>query len=502
MKKLTICRFLSLAGERIMHMLPAMPRLALGAGRAIQRQHVGVKRGRNQFVFPAVLLLAAQMPLATPAAAQGTALDSSMIQRLESLLQEQQQQMERQNQQMERQQQQMAEQQEQLEYLRQQVGQLTTTTTESLTEAKDAKRIAEAAQTTALAPDLPVERDVRGLVTSGGEVAKLDISGFINRAINIVDDGKNTDAYFVDNDNAESRVSFVGTVPATDDLTIGTNIELTIAPNKSGNVSQENEDENNIFDQRKVEASLDSKRFGRLTLGKGDTASFNTAASDLSGTGVIAYATISDTAGGMLFREKGNGTLTDVRILDAFNNWDGLNRQSRLRYDSPRFYGTSLSGSIMSDNRYDVALRWGGKGNGFKAVGAAAIADPKESGEDLNYDGSFSLLHEDTGLNLTIAAGTRQRDNQSDPYNLYGKLGWRTRFFSVGETAFAVDYTRSKYLPTFSDEGYSYAAAVVQQFDKYGTELFALYRKHSLDRDVEPEVDDLNVVSMGARVRF
>ena len=203
-----------------------------------------------------------------------------------------------------------------------------------------------------------------------------------------------------------------------------------------------------------------------------------------------------------MFREKDSGALTDIRILDAFNNWDGLNRQSRLRYDSPRFYGASLSGSIMSDNRYDGALRWGGKGNGLKAVAFAAIGDPKESGDGLNYDGSISVLHEDTGLNLTFSAGTRERDNQSDPYNLYGKLGWRTRFFSIGETAFIVDYTRSMYLPTASDEGHSYAAAAVQQFDKYGTELFALYRNHSLDRDLEPEVDDLNVVSIGARVRF
>jgi len=111
-------------------------------------------------------------------------------------------------------------------------------------------------------------------------------------------------------------------------------------------------------------------------------------------------------------------------------------------------------------------------------------------------------LHENTGLNLTFSAGTRERDNQSDPYNLYGKLGWRTNYFSLGETRLAVDYTRSMNLPTASDEGHSYAVAAVQEIDRYGTELYALFRNHSLDRDIEPEVDDLNVVSIGARVRF
>jgi predicted porin len=389
------------------------------------------------------------------------------------------------------------------------VGQLKMQTTESLTEAKDAKRVAKAAQetaqetaqSTAQAPAASPAAG-KGKVVHSGDRAKLVVKGFVNKALFIVDDGKETDPYFVDNDNAESRVSFVGTLNATDDLTIGTNIELTIAPNKSGDISQINKDQNNIFDQRKVEASLDSKRFGKLTFGKGDTASFNTGASDLSGTAVIAYATISDTAGGMLFREENGGALTDINILSAFNNWDGLNRQSRLRYDSPRFYGISLSGSVMSEDRYDGALRWGGKGNGFKVVSSGAIADPKVTGDGFNYDGSVSVLHEESGVNLTFAAGMRERDQQSDPYNLYGKLGWRTRFFGIGETAFAIDYTRSMYLPTADDEGHSYALAGVQQFDDYGTEIFAMYRRHSLDRDAAPNVDDLDLLAIGARVRF
>jgi hypothetical protein len=44
--------------------------------------------------------------------------------------------------------------------------------------------------------------------------------------------------------------------------------------------------------------------------------------------------------------------------------------------------------------------------------------------------------------------------------------------------------------------------AAVQQFQEYGTEVYALYRLYSLDRDVEPEVHDMGVASMGARVKF
>ena len=84
----------------------------------------------------------------------------------------------------------------------------------------------------------------------------------------------------------------------------------------------------------------------------------------------------------------------------------------------------------------------------------------------------------------------------------YTKAGWLTRFFPIGETAFGVDYTRSLNLPTDSDDGYSVGAAAVQFFEEYGTEVYLLYRLHSLDRDVAPNVQDISVVSLGARVKF
>jgi hypothetical protein len=341
------------------------------------------------------------------------------------------------------------------------------------------------------------------VVTSGGgERVKLAVSGQVNRAVNIVDDGKSTEAYYVDNDNSESRVRFIGTAKATDDLTIGSKIELAIAPNKAGEVDQNNQETNNIFDQRWTEVSLDSKRFGKLSLGKGATASYGSASVDLSGTGVISYATITDTAGGMLFRQTSGDTLTNVRIGDAFNSFDGLNRRNRVRYDSPTFYGFQLATSAVSDERYDGSLWWGGQGYGFKAAGAAAFAYPNEDDTNFQYDGSFSLLHEDTGLNLTLSAGLQERDEQGDAKNLYAKAGWLTRFFSFGETAFGVDYTRSLNLPTGRDNGYSVGAAAVQQFEEFGTEIYLLYRLHSLDRDLEPSVHDISVGSIGARVKF
>jgi uncharacterized coiled-coil protein SlyX len=433
-----------------------------------------VRTNRKALIILIGLLLAVQVFCVSTVAAQEGSADSKDIERLERLIKEQQQ---------------------QLESLQQQMKQLKKTATDAQTQAKEAKSVAEEAKTTVQAP---VDR----VVTSGQERVKLAISGQVNRAMNMIDDGKNTKAYYVDNDASNSRIRFIGTAKATDDLTIGTLIEVAIAPNESSEVSQENEESGDFFDERWADLSLDSKRFGKLFLGKGGTASYGSAWVDLSRTDVVQYASIADIAGGMLFRQTNGNNLTDVSVSDAFNSFNGLSRKTRVRYDTPTLYGFRLSGSAISNQRYDGTLWWGGQGYGFKAAGAVAVAFPNEDDTDYQYDGSFSLLHEATGLNLTLSAGLKERDNQGDGENLYVKLGWLTRVFSFGETAFGVDYDRSVNLPSGTDKGYSVGGAAVQQFADYGTEIYLQYRLYNLERDVEPSVQNINVGTIGARVKF
>lgn len=419
------------------------------------------------------------------------AQNAGKVHELQIVIEAQQKQLEMQQEQLQLQQKQLDEQMQLMQELQSQV-----------------KTIAEDSKTTVQAPVLaegtkasgPVPADK--VVTSGEERVKLTVSGHVSRAVNVVDDGKDTEAYFIDNDNSESCVNFVGTAKIDDDLTLGTRIELTIAPNKAGSVDQNTQETGDVFEQRWTEISLASKRFGKLSLGKGFTASYGIASSDLSETNVIATSTIVDLAGGMLFRQKSDDSLTDLRINYAFSDFNGLSRKNRLRYDSPKFYGAHLAVSAISDQRYDAGLYWGGKGYGFKSAGAAGVADPNKDDSDLQYAGSFSILHEDTGLNLSLSAGKKERDSQSDPTNVFIKAGWLAKLFSVGSTAFSIDYTRGDNIPTENDDGYSVGVAAVQQFEKYGTEVFALYRLYSLDRDLEPEVHDIGVASMGARVKF
>ena len=430
---------------------------------------------RNKGIIIIGLLLAIQLVSVGTVAAQEGTVDPKTVERLERLIKQQQQ---------------------QLESLQEQLNQLKQTATDAQTQAEEAKSVAEETKTAVQAP-------VAKTVTSGQERVKLAISGQVNRAVNLIDDGKNTDLYFVDNDTSNTRVRFVGTAKATDDLSLGTRLEYAVTSNESGDVSQDNEDTGDFFNVRWADVTLTSNRYGKIWLGRGDTASNNTAEVDLSKVDVLAYSSVADPAGGMLFRESGGGnSLTTVSVANAFNNRDGLSRRDRLRYDTPTFWGFHLAGSAVSDQRYDASLWWSGQGYGFKAAAAAAVANPNNDNSDLQYDGSFSVLHEGTGLNLTMSAGLLDRDDEGDPTNFYIKGGWLTRLFSVGQTGFGVDYTRSLNLPTGRDDGYSVGVAAVQQFDNFGTELYLGYRLYSLDRDVAPSVEDMNVGTVGARVKF
>lgn len=417
-------------------------------------------------------------------AAPPAAVDPQLLEQLQETIRQQQHQLQQQAEQLQQQ-------SRILETLQKQV--LSLTQSAAAQPAPVPQKPAETALKTALP----------ATVVSGNDTIKLAVSGQINRAVNIINDGRSTNLYHVDNNASNSRFRLTGTARIDDDLTLGTRIEIAVAPDVSSQVSQTSQSPGSFFDQRWVEISLASKTFGKLSLGKGDTASNTTAEVDLSRTDLVQYSAIADIAGGMLFSESGGiRRLTTLKVSDAFKNMDGLSRQSRLRYDSPRLLGFSLAGSLVTSQRSDIALFWGGEGYGFKAAGAFAVANPRIDGSGLMYDGSFSTLHSATGLNLTLAGGLQTRDTLKDAANLYAKLGWLANLTRQGYTAFGIDYTRTAHQPSNDDKGYSVGGTVVQAFEKYATELYLQYRVYSLDRRSGAAVSDMSVGTVGARVKF
>lgn len=337
---------------------------------------------------------------------------------------------------------------------------------------------------------------------------RLDVAGQINQAINFAGDGDDTKAYFVDNEASNTRIRFSGVSGWEKGWKVGTTLEVALSPNPSTRVSQDNESAGDNIQVRRAELFVLDERYGRLMFGQGSAAADDAAEYDLSLVGgPIMYSGVSDIAGGLQFTDGQN--LTGVTVLDAFFNFDSL-RMNRIRYDSPMLGPAQLSLSAGSDQRYDAALTFGGdygQWSGidlgpFTGLGAVSIHDPKDDDEDYRVAGSWSLLHDETGVSLTLSGGF-DADTQGDtPYNLYGKLGWDVAWLPFGATGFGLDYTFTENVSADGDQGQSVGLAAVQLLDRYGIELYGQFRWYTLDRDLGPDFDDILVGTLGTRVRF
>ena len=339
-----------------------------------------------------------------------------------------------------------------------------------------------------------------GAVEKGDDDVKLRLSGQVNRGVLFYDDGEKQDLAHVDNDHSSTRLRFEARGKYDEDVSAGANIEVQFESNSTADVSQI--DERNVgddnFTQRKLEIFVDSKTFGRVTFGQGDTASNSIAEIDNSGTSVVGYSSVSDFAGGLLFREDG-GDLSDIAVGDAFSNFDGLSRDDRLRYDTPKFYGFTASASAVADERWDAALRYGDTIDDFKiGAGVAYAARQDDIGR---VSGSASVLHVPTGLSLTGAAGSDDTDGDSDPVFYYGKVGFQQNFFDFGVTALSADYYYGDEIDSVEQESHAFGLQAVQKVDRIGTEFYVGYRLYQLDGDDE-SFEDISAALAGARVKF
>lgn len=339
---------------------------------------------------------------------------------------------------------------------------------------------------------------------SGMDQVSLTVSGQVNRGILVTDDGDETDVFFVDNDNSSTRIRLLGDARFNEDISAGSVIEVQFESNSTADVSQDNQRNvgANNFTERKLEIFADSKTYGRIWLGQGDTASNGTSEVDLSGTGVVGYSGIADLAGGIQFQE--DGVLSGVTIGSTFSNLDGLSRDDRIRYDTPIISGAKLSASAIADDRWDVALRYARELFGAHEFEAAiAYADVDDDFDQVS--GSVSVLLGDIvpGANFTFAAGNQDSDigGENNANFLYGKVGYLFSPFSIGETALAIDYYYGEDIDANGDEAASIGVLAVQNIDRIGTELYAGLRNHELDRDGE-DFDDVQALLVGARLKF
>lgn len=342
------------------------------------------------------------------------------------------------------------------------------------------------------------------IVSSKNKNVDVTVYGQVNRAVLWADNGDVSKTYFVDNKNSSSRMGIAAKAKATDDLTLGGKLEYEISSNFSNKVNQFEESTDASLDLRHADIYLNSDAAGKLSLGHGSTASDGSAEMDLSGTNVVATSAAGDLAGGQYWYDSNNGSpVYDTQVSKTIDNMDGLSRKDRIRYDTPSFEGFSLAASAIETGAYDVAARYERKFGDSKIAAALAWATAGDLKKwDNQIDGSISFLH-GSGFNITFAGGQQNYDleGKDDPTFWYGKLGYRAKLFSPGESAFSIDYGTWNDFSKNSDEVQSLGIAFVQNVKDWGTEFYIAYRLHELDR-TNHDYDNVNALMAGARIKF
>ncbi len=365
-------------------------------------------------------------------------------------------------------------------------------------ESKSVRTEQQAAEAESKAEQAMASADHK--VSSGNDKIRVSVSGHINRALMVADDGQESDFYHVDNDASSTRIRFLGEGDVSPNFTIGTAFEAQFESNSTADVNQNMKSTTAEFLDRRLEFYFDHTGWGRLWVGQGWTASEDTSEYDLSGTALAGYSSTADIAAGILFRDSG-GSLTAVSVGDVFVNLDGLGRADRIRYDTPELGGLQVSASAVEDDAWDVALKYGADYGDTKVVGAIAYSDPASSTVDNRVNGSVSVLF-GGGMNITFAAGQQELSGGGDdPSFYYGKLGYITRMNSAGTTAFSIDYHHTEDIVTAGDEGKSIGIQAVQNFDDWATEGYIGYRNYELER-TGGNVQDVDALIAGARVKF
>lgn len=350
------------------------------------------------------------------------------------------------------------------------------------------------------------------LVRSENNDYRLEISGQINRALLVADDGAKTTLLNVDNNNSSSRIRFVA--ESTDDgpLTAGAAYEAEFTINNSASISQEEGGENNTeaFEARRAEVYLEHERLGTLWLGQGPTATDSVTQQDLSGTMNAGFSFTSLVGGGILFRDSSTGLLSNTDLGDVSDNLDGFGRNTRLRYDTPEIGDWEFRASVINDGAVDAGAFYSSEINDLRVIAAVGVGNTSELGDindpaayDYQMSGSISVRN-DNGYNLTFATGhaASRIGSRDDLTFFYTKAGYRFEPFpQLGDTALSVDWGQTRNEDQNGDRADVIGVQLAQEIDVIDSEAYATFRRASLDRNAR-NFEDLLIAMVGLRLNF
>ena len=315
----------------------------------------------------------------------------------------------------------------------------------------------------------------------GNRKVKFKFVGEVATALLFWDDGGESDAYVVTNENGGTAIEMEGEAElegAAKGWTLGFAMAIDILTAGSDEVNQLSsapiidDRSDKVVEPGDVLFFVKNEHLGTVAVGvtsaRGKTDGANEA--DLSETDVASFVNQQDVGGGFFLR--GPDGLIDVAwgdLIDALDEPDG----SIIAYNTPEMAGFTFYGWWGNDRPVCLThcFLWNIGVTYTKEFGemfevAAGLATNKNIGDDFVEDeideldntstvGSISVLHKPSGFSLSFATGRQNfltevelNDGETrtpdDPTFYYVKAGLRREFIELGETAFYADYGRYK----------------------------------------------------------
>lgn len=324
----------------------------------------------------------------------------------------------------------------------------------------------------------------------GNRKVSLEISGFVNEALFLWDDGFESNAYVTTNEINPTRFRLKGEAKVTDTVKAGYLIELGV---NGGRQDRQNQDDDNgttgsnTVGVRHSAWYLSSKDLGKLWVGQTSDAADGILEINVANTGHFASSNVSqsfgDGGGGFFLRTKGGVLLRNTAAAGdnsisfgdlVVNGWGGTpdsHRYNLVKYETPTIAGFVGSASWGEDDIWNVALRYKGEFSGFQlaaGIGYTEYSDAagqrrgarSATGHDVDVQEwgiGASIIHTATGIFVTGSYGQDTDNNiatatgggttlaqlalSDDETNFYFiQAGIEKKFFPLGKTTVYGEY--------------------------------------------------------------
>jgi hypothetical protein len=373
-----------------------------------------------------------------------------------------------------------------------------------------------------------------GVVSSQKKV-KIRLYGQISRAFGFVGDGESVTFKQGENGNTATRMGIDGRGKITNDISVRTRMEYEVSSGDTlgGSQFESQGGDASTFAVRHLDVIISSKKFGSVWMGRGDSSS--NGSSEVS----VVDSLTSGRLGGTI-----SSMITDLQIMSDDSNsepqaigsvsrflqsFDGANRQNRLRYDTPTFFGFKGSVSLIDKHNFDSALWYEGKLAGTEIQGAVGFCHTEGgqsagsstcfgNGTTINgitqVNGSVSVLTP-IGLGATMAGARQWRELQgaghslfnNTNFNLQPAIFYTTKLTELGATTLEYAFQYCEDCGTTSsgtkdDKGIGHSLLLMQEVDSIGGDYFVTFRYVDAEANGNDDTQGLWFVGGGFRQKF